>query len=100
MPNLNKLPSPSVIMITSSFCSKCHFNRKLWQDVANGEVDLIEFNLADERNKSVLDLLHPLMAPTLYIINKNRTEFTYEGVLNSEIVKSMIKICNKLNSDT
>ncbi len=99
MTNLNKLPSPSVIMITSSFCSKCHYNRNLWNEVTNGKLDLTEFNIAEEKNKAIIDQLHPLIAPTTYIINHNKIEFTFEGLMNSNIVKSILKIHIKLNKE-
>lgn len=99
MNTLFDLPSPSVVMITSSFCSKCHYNRNLWTDVTGGELDLIEFNIAEEMNQPILDQLHPLVAPTTYIINQNTVEFTFEGVMTSNIVKSIIKILRKLNNE-
>ncbi|MHA2277427.1 MAG: hypothetical protein ACXAC2_16745 [Candidatus Kariarchaeaceae archaeon] len=83
-------------MVTSSFCSKCHYNRKLWKEVSNSEINLREINIAEEKNRQILQFLKPEMAPTIYVIYKEKIIYQVEGVIDSKTILSIIEIFDQL----
>lgn len=90
---LNKV---QIIMFTSTFCSKCLYNRKLWKEVTNGVPELFEINIADESNKEYLEKFEPRVSPTIFVIDNAEEIYSFAGVLNSKIVHSILEMYRHL----
>ena len=79
-------------MFTSTFCSKCLYNRKLWKEVTNGDPKLLEINIADESDKAYLEKFEQRISPIIMIIDNAQIIYSFVGVLNSKIVLSILDI--------
>jgi len=86
-------------MFSSTFCSKCLYNRKLWKDVTNGVPELYEINIADESNREYIKKFEPRVSPTIIVINNAELIYSYVGVLNSQIVNSIIEMYQHLSRE-
>ncbi|MCE7735713.1 MAG: hypothetical protein GPJ54_12595 [Candidatus Heimdallarchaeota archaeon] len=86
-----------IIMFTSTFCSKCLYNRKLWKEVTKGVPDLLEINIADESNKVYLEQFEPRVSPTIFVIDNLEVIYSVTGVLNSKIVHSILEMYRHLS---
>ena len=84
------------VMIVSSFCSKCHYNNQLIDEVFPNDLDIYEVNVASKDMISILEELKPLSAPILYLIIKGKVAYSHEGVLDSEVLLSMLKMYYEL----
>lgn len=84
-------------MFTSTFCSKCLYNRKLWKEVTNGDPELLEINIAHESNKKYLEKFEPKISPTIMILDNTQIIYAFAGVLNSKIVHSILDIYRHLS---
>lgn len=85
------------IMVVSSFCSKCHYNNKLIDEVFPEDLDVYEINVASKDTETILKELKPLSAPILYLVGEGRVIYSHEGVLTSDVLLTMLEMYNKIN---
>ena len=80
------------VMVVSSFCSKCHYNNKLINEVFPEEIDVYELNVASKETEDLLIELRPLSAPILYLISDGKVISSHIGVLTSDILLNMLEM--------
>lgn len=85
------------IMVVSSFCSKCHYNNQLIDEVFPEDLDVYEINVASTETEAILKELKPLSAPILYLVGGGKVIYSHEGVLTSDVLLKMLEMYQKLN---